>query len=179
VAYRDRRGDEVRDISVAWLAAGGWSEPAPVDPDGWRIEGCPVNGPAIDRCKGRLALAWFTMARDTARVKLAFSDDAGLEFGPAVRVDAGDPLGRVGVVLLEDGSALVSWLEVRGPGGLFQVRAIGRKGELGKVTTVAQTSAARASGVPRMARKGYRVLFAWTEASDPSQIRVAIGRIAH
>src|SRR5262245_31607137 len=105
VAYRDRRGREERDVSVAWLEAGAWSEPAPVAVDGWRIDGCPVNGPALDRAGTRIGVAWFTMARDTAAVKLVFSDDLGQSFGRAMRLDGGDPLGRVSLVVLDDGAA--------------------------------------------------------------------------
>jgi hypothetical protein len=45
VAYRDRSGDELRDIATARRASEGWSEPSAVHGDGWKIAGCPVNGP--------------------------------------------------------------------------------------------------------------------------------------
>ena len=45
-AFRGRSGNEVRDIYVARLINGRWSAPAVVHDDGWRIEACPINGPA-------------------------------------------------------------------------------------------------------------------------------------
>ena len=48
VAYRDRGPDEVRDISVVRFESGRWTEPHPLHSDGWKIAGCPVNGPAMD-----------------------------------------------------------------------------------------------------------------------------------
>ncbi|MGH7187452.1 MAG: sialidase family protein, partial [Pseudomonadota bacterium] len=42
-AYRDHEG-EMRDISVMRLRDGQWSEPRPLHRDGWKIDGCPVNG---------------------------------------------------------------------------------------------------------------------------------------
>ena len=177
VAYRDRSAGEVRDISVAWLDDGRWSEPAPVHADGWHTPGCPVNGPAVDMAGERLAVAWFSAAGDTAKVLLSFSDDGGHAFGPAVRVDGGDPLGRVDVALLEDRSALVSWVEVDAKQAKIQVRSVDEAGRAGETLTVARTSTARASGFPRMVRSGRRVFFAWTEAGDVPQVKVATARI--
>ena len=56
LVYRDRTPEEIRDIAVRRRTAAGWSEPVMLGPDGWEIEGCPVNGPAIDAdgtCRGR------------------------------------------------------------------------------------------------------------------------------
>ena len=43
--------------------------------------------------------------------------------------------------------------------------------------TIAASTAARASGFPRMARSGQKVYFAWTEAARPSQIRTAMATL--
>jgi hypothetical protein len=177
VVYRDRSPDEIRDIHISSLSGGRWSDPAPVHEDGWRIPGCPVNGPAIAAAGDRIAVAWFTEANDTARVRLAFSADGGDTFAPPIRVDDGDPAGRVDLMLLEDGSALVTWLE-RGDTASVRVRRVSPAGGLGEATVVATTSAARSSGFPRMVRSGDRVIFAWTEAGTPSRIHVAAATLA-
>jgi hypothetical protein len=52
-------GSEVRDIAVARYESGRWSEPVYPGAEGWRIEGCPVNGPALAADRDRVALAWF------------------------------------------------------------------------------------------------------------------------
>lgn len=62
VVYRDRSPGEIRDISIVRKAEGEWSAPYSVAQDGWHIEGCPVNGPAIDAKRGRTVVAWFTAA---------------------------------------------------------------------------------------------------------------------
>jgi len=63
VVYRDRSEGEVRDISIVRLGRDGrWSAPAAVHADGWRIEGCPVNGPSVAASGRRVAVAWFTLA---------------------------------------------------------------------------------------------------------------------
>ncbi|MBZ0237995.1 MAG: glycoside hydrolase, partial [Deltaproteobacteria bacterium] len=73
VAYRDRSDDEIRDIAASRLVAGRWSEPAAVHRDGWQIAGCPVNGPALAARDRRVAIAWYSYAESTHRVRAAFS----------------------------------------------------------------------------------------------------------
>ncbi|HET9529267.1 MAG TPA: sialidase family protein, partial [Blastocatellia bacterium] len=67
VVYRDRSEKEVRDISIVRFSRGRWTEPEIVHGDGWEIEGCPVNGPSVAASGRRVAVAWFTAAKDTPR----------------------------------------------------------------------------------------------------------------
>ena len=179
IAYRDRSSDEIRDIYVTRRVGGKWTTGVPAHSDNWKIAACPVNGPAIAASGRRVALAWFTAANDSARVKLAFSDDAGGKFGPPIRVDGGTPAGRVDVALLQDGSALVTWIErIGGDTAAVRARRIGRDGKVGIATTIARSSAARASGFPRMAVTDSDAVFAWTLPGRPSAVRVARARVA-
>ncbi len=174
VAYRDRSPDEIRDIYVARRVNDRWTTPVPVHADGWKIAACPVNGPALATADERVALAWFTSANDSAKVKVAFSADAGATFGAPVRVDEGQPAGRVDVALLRDGSALVSWIErTGGDTAEVRVRRVSPDGTPAPAITVAASSAARASGFPRMVIRGGDAIFAWTEPGKSSAIRLA------
>lgn len=174
LAYRNRSPDEIRDIYVTRRVAGEWTAGTAVHADNWKIAACPVNGPALAADGRRVALAWFTGANDSARVQVAFSDDAGARFGPPTRVDGGNPAGRVDVALLQDGGALVTWIErVGGDTAAVRVRRIGHDGRAGAPLTIARSSAARASGFPRMALAGPDVVFAWTVPGRPSAIRIA------
>lgn len=177
VAYRDRSADEVRDIAVVRAEGALWSEPRPVHADGWTIHGCPVNGPALDAMGERVVAAWYTAAADTPRVRVAFSDDGGRSFGPASAVDAGAPLGRVDVALLDDGAALVIWVEGVGANASVRLRRVGRDGTPWRPVTIAQVSSTRASGFPRFVRSGPRIVFAWIEPGKPSHIRVAAAKL--
>lgn len=172
VAYRDRSPEEIRDISFVRYD-GLWSEPQSVYEDGWTVPGCPVNGPALAGNDERIACAWFTNAGDTPRVKIAFSMDDGRSFGKPLIIDDGDPLGRVDVVLLENGSALVSWMEVVGEAAEVRIREISADRVPGESMTVSSTSSERASGFPRMAYDGHDVYLAWTMSGDPSRIETA------
>lgn len=174
VAWRDRSADEVRDIQLARLEDGRWSAPATLHADDWHIAGCPVNGPALDARGARVAIAWYTGAADSPQVQVAFSDDDGTTFGAPIRVDDGSPLGRVHVLLSPEGSAFVVWLEQSGKEALLRARRVRPSGRAEPAATLVRTSAARASGFPRMAWSGERIVLAWTEVGSASRVRVAL-----
>jgi hypothetical protein len=174
VAYRDRSADEVRDIAYVRYAEGRWSEPRTLHPDGWEIPACPVNGPAVAAEGNRLVVAWYSFARQQGRVNVIFSRDGGRSFETPARVDDGRPLGRADVEWMPDGSALVIWLEDTGQkAGEIRARRVRPDGSADPSFLVASTTSGRSSGFPRMARAGDDVLFAWTDAGDPSRVRVA------
>jgi hypothetical protein len=162
VVYRDRSEQEIRDVSIVRLRDGRWSQPSSVFQDNWQINGCPVNGPAVAAAGRRVAVAWFTGAGNKPRVKLTFSNDAGTSFGEPIVVDDGNPAGRVDTLLLDDGSALVCWLEKMPEGGAVRVRRIRPDGKRDEAVTVAPSGAARSNGFPQMVRVGAELVFAWT-----------------
>ena len=177
VVYRDRSEAEIRDIGVVRLTAQGWTAPRLVHADGWHMTGCPVNGPAVDARGRDVAVAWFT-APDRPRVRLAFSSDSGRTFSPPVEVAAGAVAGRVDVLLLDDGRAVVSWLADAPGGAQFVAQVIARDGSVGgPQVVIARSSIERASGFPQMIRSGDRLVFAWTQAGDPPSLRTAIARL--
>jgi hypothetical protein len=180
VVYRDRSDAEVRDIAIVRQVDGQWAEPAVVHADGWQIDACPVNGPAVAADGNRVAVAWFTGASDTARVLVAFSDDAGATFGAPIRIDEGQPLGRVDVELDGRERALVTWLErTEGEGAEVRLRAVDASGARAPFMAIARSSAGRPAGFPRMVRTGDHLVLAWTEPGTPSRIRMAEGRLTH
>jgi hypothetical protein len=174
VVYRDRSANEIRDIYFTRRVNGRWTRGFPVSNDNWRIDGCPVNGPAIAASGNRVVVAWFTAPADKPRVNVAFSRDAGATFGKPVRVDSGNPAGRVDVALMRDGRALVSWVEREGgESATVFARSVDARGHKSSPRAIAASTAARASGFPRMAVSGDHVVFAWTTSATPSSIRVA------
>src|SRR4026208_2435597 len=74
-AYRDRSDAEGPAIAILRQAYGRWTKPAPVAVDGWVYRACPVNGPSIAADGQQVAVAWYTGAQETPRVKLARSSD--------------------------------------------------------------------------------------------------------
>ena len=177
-AYRDRSEHEVRDIHFVRLKGGAWGSPRPVHADNWEINACPVNGPSVAADGRRVVLAWFTGEGDAPRVNVAFSGDAGATFGTPTRVDDGEAMGRVDVVMLADGSALVCWMAGTAEGGANKVRRVAPDGALGPVAVIARTDLSRSSGFPRMARTGDTVHFAWTQFGKPSVVRTATADVS-
>lgn len=163
VVYRDRSSEEQRDIAIVGLREGRWSEPRALPADGWKIQGCPVNGPAIAANGRRVAVGWFTAANDAPRVKLAFSTDAGASFDAPVTVDDGNPLGRVDIALLDDGDAVVSWVESSPQGSSLRLRRIHADGARGASVIIVPAHGKLANGFPQMARDGKgQLVLAWT-----------------
>jgi hypothetical protein len=174
-AFRDRSPDEVRDISVARRVNGQWTRPTTVHGDGWQITACPVNGPAVSARGRRVAVAWMTAKDDQGRAFAAFSSDAGATFGAPIRLDDGGSLGRVGIALVDEESAVASWIEFTNQRAQLRVRRITASGARGRAQTVAGVGAERTSGYPRLARRGDELLLAWTETSDGrSKVRTAV-----
>ncbi|MDT0632195.1 hypothetical protein [Rubrivirga litoralis] len=173
VAYRDRSPEEVRDIAVVRLVDGAWTEPEIPHADGWTIHGCPVNGPALAARGDRVALAWYTEGGGGPRVQVALSDDGGATFGAPAQVDGGAPLGRVGVALLPDGAAAVTWLERTGGAAEVRVRRV-EGGVTAPPQTVATVPAGRESGVPVVAALGPGVVVAWTDPDATPAVRTAV-----
>ena len=176
VAFRDRSADEVRDISVIRRERGAWSAPKIVHADGWKIPGCPVNGPALAAENDRVAMAWFTAAAGRPTVKVAFSDDAGASFAPPIDVDVprgrAAPIGRVGLVL--DGeAALVSWMTSERERAQVLVRRVNRDGRRGRPLVIADSSSERASGFPRLAKWDDSIFLLRTESGAASRLRFA------
>jgi len=174
VVYRDRSDSEVRDIYVTRLIDDRWTPGVAVHHDGWLIPACPVNGPAVAARDHAVAVAWFTAANDEPSVRVAFSNDAGATFRAPTTIDDGNPLGRTDVVMLQDGSALVSWMERASDSAEVRVRRVSPDGRYGEASVVTTTSPGRDSGFPRMIRDGRgRIVFAWTESGEARTIRIA------
>ncbi len=176
-AYRDRSAEEVRDIYVARFENGKWSQPVAVHDDGWKIPACPVNGPMLSARGRNVAIAWYTMKNEKGHAQIAFSKDAGRSFGPPVVLADADTIGRVDVALLDDGSALASWIEVVDKRGEFKIRRVDSDGRPSASVTVAQLDAGRSSGYPRIAQHGGELVFAWTARNGGLKVRTAMAKL--
>lgn len=175
LAYRGRTAGEVRDIRLARWSNGRWETPRPLHDDGWVIAACPVNGPRLAARGDSVAAVWFTAAQNNPRVQARFSADGGETFGPAVRIDLGRPQGRVDALLLPDGSAVFTWLELTGEnasraGGIY-LRRVTMDGTMGEPRLLAASSTARASGFPRIARVADgQLLVTYTRDDEVSRV---------
>src|SRR5215475_6430892 len=173
--YRDRSDKEIRDISIARYANSRWSPPEALSKDGWEIDGCPINGPAVSSNGKNVAVAWFTAPDDDKpQVYVLMSADAGKTFGKKIRIDDGNPLGRVDVVSLSSGAAVVSWVERTSQGAQVRMREIAANGTAAAPMNVSGTFGLGSGVFPRMVRSGNDIVVAWTDASKPPQIRTVV-----
>jgi len=168
VIYRDRSEDEIRDMAIVRYVNGAWTAPQIIFPDQWKIEGCPVNGPRADAIGNHLAIAWFSMPEKNGQVNVIFSEDGGATFKKTIRIDEGNPIGRVDLVMLDENTAMVSWME----GTAIKAVKVTADGTKQTSIQIASSSEARSSGFPQMTRSGKRLIFAWTDDKEKT-VRVA------
>jgi hypothetical protein len=178
VVYRDRSEGEVRDIQLVRREGSGWSDPVVVHADGWRIEACPVNGPAVLARGDRVVVAWFTMAQDLARVQIAWSEDGGRSFGAPVSLDEGTALGRVDLGWSGE-DIVLSWLAEIESAAELRVARFDQAGTLLTRSALRTVNEGRVSVVPRLlGLANGRALLSWTETEgQPARPRVRVGWI--
>jgi hypothetical protein len=177
-AYRDRSDDELRDVKLVTLGPQVPVARSLAD-DGWRIDGCPVNGPALDVRGMVVGAAWYTEGGGERRVCCAISRDGGATFGEPMVLSSGTPLGSVDAVFGSDGELWVSWLQVVEDGrGAWRVVRVDEDESVGSVRELAQVPASRAAGIARLVALSGELLFAWTEVSEDGSTRVRSARWA-
>ena len=168
VVYRDRSEEEIRDISIVRYVNGHWTSPKIIFPDNWKIDGCPVNGPRADAYGNNLVLAWFSSPDKKAQVNIVFSTDGGATFTAPIRIDEGKGIGRVDVVMLDEKSAVVSWME----GAVIKAVKVYTNGKKENSMIIASSAESRSSGFPQVTKSGANLIFAWTDEKEKT-IKVA------
>lgn len=165
--YRNRSVNEQRDIYISRRIDGEWQGGVPVSEDAWDIAACPVNGPVIKAAGQTVAAAWFTGANEQAKVKAAWSTDAGRSFSEPIEIDTERPLGRAGAALLPDGDLVVSWLRSVGRGRVeLMLKRISQQGEQSSDYMVAEAADVFAFSVPQLVSNETDLVLAWTTETD-------------
>ena len=165
-AYRNRSSDEIRDLYVSRYENGVWDTPNTVHNDGWQIAACPVNGPQLAFHSGVTAALWFTGADNVPRVKLAFSDDYGKNFDEAILLSENQPLGRVDIVMHNEQSAWVSYVERHEDAAKLHIKQVLRNGTIVQALILDEMEASRSGGFPQLSSFGDGLLVAWTEIGE-------------
>ena len=173
--YRDH-AEGIRDIAqVRRDRDGRWQAPQPIHADGWRLPGCPVNGPAAAVNGDRLAVAWSTMAHGPMQVKLMLDPAPGTGVAVPLLLDAGTAvLGRVDVAPWGEDGFLVGWVGGEGGDAVLRLAQIDAGGRITARRDVVRLPPGRQIGQPRLATSGAVALLAWTEPrSDGTRVRLA------
>ena len=177
-AFRDRSAKEIRDIYVSRLENGKWTDAQVVHADNWEIDACPVNGPALSARGRQLVAGWFTGKDDKGQAYAAFSADAGRTWSAPIRLEDQTSLGHVDVEMLDDGSAVATWVEFADDRSQFRMRRVEPSGMRSAAITI--NGNGRVSGYPRVARSGNELVFAWTEGVEGEgalKVRGAIAKL--
>jgi hypothetical protein len=182
VAFRDRSPREIRDINVTRLENGKWTPERPLHVDGWQIDACPVNGPALSARGRNVAAAWFAATTEEGHAYAAFSSDAGKTWGDPIRLDDAVSLGHVDIELLDDGSAAASWVEFVNQRAQLRIRQVKSSGDRSDAVVLAGTGEGYVSGYPRLARQGADLVLTWAETTSDGvrsqQVKAAVARIS-
>ena len=173
VVYRNRSDEELRDTYYVKHVNGSWTEPKPIFNDNWKIAGCPVNGPSITTNGSTVAVAWFTVANDAPKVKVAFSNDNGNTFEAPITIAQETIMGRLDIELLSDGSALVSSMDSKEGESVIILQHVKQDGTVSVPFPVSETANSRSSGFPRMVIKDDAVYLAWTSVNDALNVQSA------
>ena len=140
----------------------------------------PVNGPALS-ARGRQRGRRLVHRRRTTRARpLPRSRPTPAAPGvEPIRLDDGTSLGHVDVEMLEDGSAVATWVEfansVRSSGCAASSRRVHARPR-----SLSPAGQGRVSGYPRIDAQGDELVLAWTEGGREKarqQIKGAVARI--
>ena len=171
IAYRNRSKQEVRDINIIRYANGNWYEPYAVNQDGWKITGCPVNGPMLATYENDIAIAWYTSPDATPMVNVAFSKDEGTSFESPIRIDLSQPIGRVDVIWLNENEVMVSWIESAEETTNIVSTIVSKDGKAENARIVSELQPGRVTGYPQMEMVDDQLFFAWTEAGEGGGVK--------
>ncbi|MFT5198898.1 MAG: hypothetical protein ACI87O_001558 [Planctomycetota bacterium] len=176
-AYRDRSGEEIRDIATLKFDGKQWSKPTPAHVDGWKIAGCPVNGPRLADGDSFRGVTWFTAAGKRGAAAYAKVGAGPLEKLRAIPIADKQTLGRVDMVPVLYDSMLVVWLEAVEDGQAeWRVRRISNAGEKGDSIVIAKVPGERSVGFLRMVSAGQGAVLAWTSPGPESRVLTTILR---
>jgi hypothetical protein len=175
LVFRDRSDDEVRDVHAARYRDGRWTTTGAVRADGWRIEACPVNGPALAARGDTVVSAWPTMANGTFEVKVAALDDAV----PARVLEGGDGVvGRPDLATWgDDGWLAVWWGAAADRGMALRVASLDRRLQPAPTIDLAVLPPGRGTGMPRVASLDGVAVVVWTAPKGTEGADARVGRV--
>jgi hypothetical protein len=163
-----------RDIAVARSDDNGetFGEPVRISDDGWKIDACPDDGPAMAADgHGRLHLAWPALVDGNRPRKAIFyatrREDGG--FTPRLRVDAADSdPSHPQIASDEHGHSTIVWDEVAGG-----VRRIAWRQVVEGALSEAQTLDDRGGSYPAVAAADGAWVVVWATQSENGESSIA------
>jgi len=177
IAYRNRSEAEVRNIQMLRglpEAGSEWTSPKFEEPQDWMTASCPVNGPVLTAQGQFVLLAYYHQGpKGQGQVKYSWSNDGGVSFTYPSILQRKDPiLGRVGLAMLNEQTAVLSWLERSGKTSRWMACTLDTDGKAGDSIVLGEVKGGRADGFLQLASAQNSVLAAWT-ASNGKSLKVS------
>lgn len=176
-AWRHVYGGNMRDIAFSWLGRpGAAAAPARVNEDGWAINGCPDDGPAMAvSAQDRVHIVWPTVIPGPepmgALFYAAMAD--GAHFGTRQRVPTlGAPKPSHPQIAIDgSGRLFIAWDEIRG--GVRTAAIVDAAGAANGTLTFGAASPIAPGGptqYPVMAPLPRGVVVAWTSGTPQASV---------
>jgi hypothetical protein len=185
-AWRHVYAGNIRDIAFSVSKDGGasFSSPARVSQDGWAINGCPEDGPAVAvGADGTVHVVWPTVVEGSAgpRGALFFASTRdGRTFTPRARIptlDSPKP-SHPQIVVDRNGRIAVAWDEVVGGRRVASARevrpAAGRPPTFGAIVMLYADGPAM---YPVLAATGDGLVAVWTTGGESSIVQSRVMRL--
>ena len=184
-AWRHVFSGSHRDIAFTMSREGAaetFAEPVRVSADGWQIDGCPENGPALAVDAGqRVHVVWPTLVEgERERLQLFHASSAdGRTFSSRTPLPSNGNAFHPQVIVAPDGSLIAAWDELAA--GKREVRvARGRPSADNDFTfSLLSTADARAGVYPALAATSTGAVLAWARPREGTQSQIAVTRIAY
>jgi hypothetical protein len=162
LAYRDKSEQSFRDIQVRRRVNGTWEAPVPVDTAHWKIDGCPVNGPAIAAHGNHVAVLWFDGSTTPPSLKTNTSSDGGKSFGLPRKLPVANPIGQVDIAM-DSLQTVAVWLAEDRPTGDVKVIASALNNNAFQPMLVGKVDIGAPAFRPRIALVGGVATITWAE----------------
>jgi hypothetical protein len=177
-AYRDHTSQEIRDIYSVRKESDHWQSSQPIHKDGWNINACPVNGPALASRGNEVAAAWYKGANDSGELRVAFSSDGGAHFAEPMTIDSPSgshkPMGRPTLAVLDSGDLLVAWTRHEKDHGELVATRVRQSTRAAMTTVLIASGGSQGLGYPRMQVRGENAVYlSWGGAGESKEIQTA------
>lgn len=181
-AWRHVYPGNLRDIAFATSRDGGKTFAAPqrVSADGWQLDGCPDDGPALaPGTGGAVHLVWPTLVSQPDAYKAIFyaGARAGKAFGARIRVSPeGDNANHPQIAVSAKNEIAVLWDRIDGGRRRVYVSR-SAAGPSPRFAPPVAVSSGTAASYPVAVFAGDDLIIAWTEG-DPAASRIVVRRLA-
>ncbi len=181
-AWRHVYPGNLRDIAYARSTDGGktFTSPMRISEDGWMLEGCPDDGPAITvDAGGRVHVVWPTLVAgngDAATIALFYASSGGEAFTPRLRLPTDGIAHHPQIAVDGHGGIVAAWDEIAAGARRVVLARVSRSdagADLRFTRSVLTTDGAAV--YPSIAAGRDATIIAWTARSG-SESKIAVRR---